>query len=163
MKQHAEMSLFVKHVADNQHFPVFLGRHCHAYSLYGVFPSRSRHFGGVSEKKTLSRTVTRNALAVRNNEAYGQGNGRKSFATGHGNFVIGSFNTRASNGLSVWDWPVYSRPLPHRHPFSDFFWGEGASVLRLSKTDNSSSNCPSKLTDIKVRRRITRLTRTIRL
>ena len=25
----------------------------------------------------------------------------QSFATGHGNFVIGSFNTRAKNGLSV--------------------------------------------------------------
>ena len=33
VKQHAEMSLFVKHVAEKQHFPVFLwryGRHCHA-------------------------------------------------------------------------------------------------------------------------------------
>ena len=42
-------------------------------------------------------------------------------------------------------------PLPHRHPFSDFFWGERAAVHRLSETDNLSSNCPSKLTD-KVRR-----------
>ena len=40
---------------------------------------------------------------------------------------------------------------PHRHPFSDFFWGEGAAVHRVSETDNPSSNCPSKLTD-KVRR-----------
>ena len=35
------MSLFVKHVADKQHFPVFLrryGTHCQAWSLYGVFP-----------------------------------------------------------------------------------------------------------------------------
>ena len=53
---------------------------------------------------------------------------------------------------------VYSRHLPHRHPFSDFFSGEGAAVHRLSETDNPSSNCPSKMTD-KVRRRITRLTR----
>ena len=70
---------------------------------------------------------------------------------GHGNFVIGRFQTRTRNGLSVWDWPVHSRPLPHRHPFSDFFWGDGAAVHRLSETDNPSSNCPSKLTD-KVRR-----------
>ena len=33
MKQHAEMSLFVKHVADKEQFPLFLGsygRHCPA-------------------------------------------------------------------------------------------------------------------------------------
>ena len=33
VKQHAEISLFVKHVADKQQFPVFLrryGGHCHA-------------------------------------------------------------------------------------------------------------------------------------
>ena len=47
--------------------------------------------------------------------------------------------------------PCTVAPLPHRHPFSDFFWGEGAAVHRLSETDNPSSNCPSKLTD-KVRR-----------
>ena len=40
--------------------------------------SRSRYFGG-----ELARMdhVTRNALAVRNNEAHGQGNGRQSFHT----------------------------------------------------------------------------------
>ena len=42
---------------------------------------------------------------------------------------------------------MYSRPLPHRHPFSDFFWGEGAVVHRLSEMDNPSSNFPLKLTD----------------
>ena len=63
----------------------------------------------------------------------------------------GRFHSRARNGLSVWDWPVYSRPLPHRHPFSDFFWGDGAAVHRLSEMDNPSSNRPSKLMD-KVRR-----------
>ena len=42
---------------------------------------------------------------------------------------------------------VYSRPLPHKHPFSDFFSGEAAAVHRLSENDNPSSNCPSKLTD----------------
>ena len=46
---------------------------------------------------------------------------------------------------------MYSRPLPHRHPFSDFFWGEGAAVHRLSEMANRPSNCPSKLMD-KVRR-----------
>ena len=40
-------------------------------------------------------------------------------------------------------------PLPHRHPFSDFFWGKGAAVHRNEKTetDNPSSNCLSKLMD----------------
>ena len=77
--------------------------------------------------------------------------------TGHGNFVIGRNQTRARNGLSVWDWPVYSHPLPpppHTPLFRYFFWEaweEGAAVHRLSETDNTSSNCPSKLTD-KVRR-----------
>ena len=46
---------------------------------------------------------------------------------------------------------MHSRPLPHRHPFSDFFSGEGVAVQRLSETDNPSLNCPSILTD-KVRR-----------
>ena len=40
---------------------------------------------------------------------------------GHGNFVIGRFHTRAINGLSVWDYPVYSPPYPTDRPFSDFF------------------------------------------
>ena len=57
--------------------------------------------------------------------------------TGHGNFVIGRNQTRARNGLSVWDWPVYSHPLPlPPHPFSNFFWDEGAAVHRLSETAN---------------------------
>ena len=38
-----------------------------------------RLFGDVSERKTRSDHVTRNALAARNNEAYGQANGRQSF------------------------------------------------------------------------------------
>ena len=54
--------------------------------------------------------MTRNALAARNNKAYGQGKTAdsgsvQSFATikntGHGNFAIGRFHTRARNGLSV--------------------------------------------------------------
>ena len=38
-------------------------------------PSRSRHFGGVSERKTRSDHVTRKALAGQNNETYEKGNG----------------------------------------------------------------------------------------
>ena len=65
--------------------------------------------------------------------------------TGDGNFVIGRFQTRARNGLSVWDKPVYSLGLPYRRPSSVFFWGEGAAVHRLSEMDNPSSNCHSRL------------------
>ena len=110
--------------------------------------------------------------------------------TGDGNFVNDCFHTRARNGLSArLRLALNRRPLPHRHPFSDFFLGEGAAVHRLSETDNPYPNCPSKLTD-KVRwivhsklkpfhfqiktynlityltriiKRITRLTRIIRL
>ena len=58
----------------------------------------------------------------------------------HRNFVIGRFQTRARNGLSAC---AQSNP-PQRHPFSNFFLGEGAATHTLSETDNPSSNCPSK-------------------
>ena len=60
--------------------------------------------------------------------------------TGHGNFVIGRFQTRARNGLSVWDWPVYSRPLTDRHPFADFSERRGRLYTSQSQTNNPSSN-----------------------
>ena len=93
VKQHAEMSLFVKHIADKQTIPcnnslffsdakvdIAMPSPCPAVRRLPT-QSRSRHFGGVSEKKTRSDHVTRKALAARNNEAYGQGNGRQSFCT----------------------------------------------------------------------------------
>ena len=56
-------------------------------------------------RKNSLDQVTQNALAARNNEAYGQGNCRQLFCTvlhyGLRNFVIGRFQTRARNGLSV--------------------------------------------------------------
>ena len=68
--------------------------------------------------------------------------------TGDGNFVNDCFHTRARNGLSArLRLALNRRPLPHRHPFSDFFLGKGAAVHRLSETDNPYPNCPSKLTD----------------
>ena len=113
VKQHEEMSLFIKHVADKHQFPVFLwryGRHRHAYALYGVFPkqSRCRHFGGVSERKKLARTTWPETHQPREimrpmDKATAGSFSVQSFATGHGDFVIGSFNTRARNGLSLWD------------------------------------------------------------
>ena len=68
--------------------------------------------------------------------------------TGHENFVIGRFHTRARNGLTSL---CTVAPCPTDTPSPIFFWGEGAAVHRLSETDNPSSNCPSKLMD-KVRR-----------
>ena len=38
-------------------------------------------------------------------------------------------------------------PSPRRHPFFDFFLGEGAAVHRLSETDDPYPNCPPKLID----------------
>ena len=109
VKQHAEMSLFLKHFADKQQFPVFsdttvditMPIHC-MESSHAIFIKAFRW-------RTRSDYVTRKVLAVRNNEAYGQGNGLQSYRTvlryhkntGHGNFVIGRFLTRARNGLSV--------------------------------------------------------------
>ena len=56
VKQHAEMSLFVKHFADKQHFPVFLGhygRRYHAYSLdQGISVANSL---GPRDPKRISR------------------------------------------------------------------------------------------------------------
>ena len=107
VKQHEEIS---KKVADKQHFPIFSDA-----SVDIAMPSpckASSH--AISVKafrwRTRSDHVTRNALAARNNKAYGQGKTTdsgsvQSFATikntGHGNFVIGRFHTRARNGLAV--------------------------------------------------------------
>ena len=75
------MSLFVKHVADKQHFPVLSDA-----TVDIAMPSpctSSSH--AISVKafrwRTRSDHVTRNALAARNNAAYRQGNGRQSFRT----------------------------------------------------------------------------------
>ena len=77
--------------------------------------------------RTGSDYVTRNALAALNNammrstdKATADSRSVESLAiiknTGHGNFVIGRFHTRARNGSSVWDLPVYSRALPTDTP-----------------------------------------------
>ena len=76
MKQHAEMPLFVKHVADKQHSLFFSDS-----TVDIAMPSpctASSH--AISVKafrwRTRSDHVTRNALAAQNNAAYGQGNGK---------------------------------------------------------------------------------------
>ena len=112
MKQHAEMSLFVKLVADKQiNNSLFFSD----ATVDIAMPSpctASSHAIPVKAFRWRTRLdhVTRNALAARNNKAYGQGKTAdsgsvQSFATikntGHGNFVIGRFHTRARNGSSV--------------------------------------------------------------
>ena len=82
-------------------------------------------------KTTCSDHVTRNALDARNNEAYGLKATAdslisvQSFAiiknTGHGNFVIGPFQTRARNGLSVLSLACAQSPPPQQTPFLRFF------------------------------------------
>ena len=98
-------------------------------------------------------------MTLNSNEAYGQGNRRlsrsvQSFAiiknAGHGNFVIGCFHCLVFSECYWLFFAVCRRPLPHRHPFSDFFLLVEAAVHRLSETDNQFLNCPSKLA-IKVR------------
>ena len=106
--------------------------------IKGVFPRSLVQGISVAylRKKTRSAHVTRNSLAALNDEAYGQGNRRlsrsvQSFAiiknTGHGNFVIGCFHIRGRNGSSVCRLACVQTPLPHRHPFSDFFRGGGCT------------------------------------
>ena len=109
-------------------------------------------------KQNRSDHVTRNALAVRNNEAYNTDKSRQTVVlyspfciiknTGHGNFVVGSFHTRARKWIIGQTLACVQSPPPPQTPlFLFFFWREGAAVHRLSRTDNPSSNCPSKLAD----------------
>ena len=87
----------------------------------------------------------RNALAARNNKAYGQGKTAdsgsvQSFATikntGHGNFVIDRFHTRARNGYPSETSLCTDAPFPTDTPSPIFFLRGGAVVHRLSATDN---------------------------
>ena len=109
VKQHAEMSLFVKHVADKQHFLFFSDA-----TVDIVMPSpctESSH--AISVKafrwRTRSDHVTRKAkphgITRPTDKAKAGSRSVQSFAiiinTGHRNFVIGRFHTRARNGLSV--------------------------------------------------------------
>ena len=125
--------------------------------------SRSRHFGGIPDKKTRSDHMTRNALAARNNEAYNTDKSRQTVVlyspfciiknTGHGNFVVGRFHTGARKWIIRLRLASVQSPPPLQTPLFRFFLGEGAAVHRLAGTDNPSSNCPSKLAD-KVRRTV---------
>ena len=103
--------------------------------------SQSRHFGGVSEKKSRSDHVTRNALAARNNEAYGQARDGsvQSFAiiknAGHGNLFIGRFKLELEMDYPSETGLCAVAPSTTGTP-SSIFLRQGAAVYRLSETDN---------------------------
>ena len=81
VKQHEEMSLFLKHFADKQHFPVFSDTTVDITMPVSCMASSQAILIKAFRCRTRSDHVTRNALAVRNNEAYGQGNGLRSYCT----------------------------------------------------------------------------------
>ena len=121
-----------------------------------MFPrSLGQDLSGVCEKKNSLGHVTRNAFAARNNEAHRQGNGRQSFCPSlslktleTGILLLAVFTQELEMDHPSETSLCAVVPLPHRHPFSDFFfWEKGAAVHRLSETDNPSSNCLSKLMD----------------
>ena len=85
--------------------------------------------------RTRSDHVTRNALAARNNEVQGQGNGSPSLSLktlDTGILFLAVFTLELERDYP--DQPVYSRPLPHsaRHPFSDFFLREGCCCTQAN-------------------------------
>ena len=80
VKQHAEMSLFVKHVADKHYISLFFSDATVDIAML-LMPSlctASSHTVSVKafRWRTRSDHVTRKALAAQNNAAYGQGNRR---------------------------------------------------------------------------------------
>ena len=76
------MSLFVKHVADKQHF-LFFSDATVDIAMPSPYTASSHAISGKAFRwQTRSDYVTRKALAARNNGSYGQaGNGRQSFRT----------------------------------------------------------------------------------
>ena len=74
------MSLFVKHVADKQHFPFFPDAAVDIAMPIPCTASSHAISGKAFRWQTRSDHVTRQALAALNNGAYGQAcNGRQSF------------------------------------------------------------------------------------
>ena len=73
MKQHAEMSLFVKHVDDKQHSLFFSDSTVDIAMPSPCTASANAISVEAFRWRTRSDHVTRNALAAQNNAAYGQG------------------------------------------------------------------------------------------
>ena len=118
MKQHAAMSLFVKHVADKQHFSFFFSdatvdiampSHCTA-SSHAAFRSRTR-----------SDHVTRNALAARNNlnEAYSPSLSLEILVVGV--LLLAVFILELEMDYPCETSLCTVAPFPTDSPFSDFF------------------------------------------
>ena len=105
--------------------------------------------------------VTRNALAARNNEAHGQGNG-KTVVPCSPSLSLKTLDTEilllAVLTLDLeMDHPSETSlctvaPSPQTPLLRFFFWGEGAAVHRLSGTDNpafkSQADCLFKIKTI---------------
>ena len=96
--------------------------------------------------RTRSDHVTRNALAARNNEAYGQGKTADSGSVQSfpllktldmGILLLAVFTLELETDYPSETSLCTVAPFLDRHPLSDFFFcGEGATVHRLSGTDN---------------------------
>ena len=98
--------------------------------------SQSRHFGGVSEKKSRSDHVTRNALAARNNEAYMD---KQETVLYSPSLSLKTLDT------GIFLLAVFKLELEMDYPSetglcavapSSIFLRQGAAVYRLSETDN---------------------------
>ena len=115
VKQHAEMLLLVKHVADKQKLffsdatvDIAIPSPCTASShAFSVKAFRWRIWGkknslGPLDPKRISRAES---VMRPTDKATADSRSVQSYAivknTGHGNFVIGRFYTRARNGLFV--------------------------------------------------------------
>ena len=76
VKQHAEMLLFVKHVADNNISLFFSDATVDIAMPSPCSPSSHAISVKAFQWRTRSDHMTRKASAARNNAAYGQGNGK---------------------------------------------------------------------------------------
>ena len=107
VKQHAEMSLFVKHVADKHYISLFFPDATVDIAIPSLCTASSH---AVSVKafrwRTRSDHVTRKARIMRpTDKVTADSRSVQSFAiiknTGHKILVIGRFHTRVRNGSSV--------------------------------------------------------------
>ena len=153
------MSLFVKHVADKQQFHVTIP--CFSLTLRRLpTQSRSRHFGGISEKKTRSDHVTRNAshqprgIMRPTDKATADSRSVQSLAiiksTGHGNcFTLAVFTLELKidypSETSLCTVTPSSTDTPS--PFLLLRGGGRLYTGYLKWIIHLQLNCPSKLTE----------------
>ena len=85
--------------------------------------------------------MTRNALAVRNNEAYNTDKSRHTVVlygpfciiknTEHGNFVVGSFHTRARKWIIRQTLACVQSPPPPQTPLFRYFFLKGGGAEHM--------------------------------